>query len=123
MFTLFILTYTIGATKTYSNRRDPIKRVERKINTLPKPIRSAIVDALLARGHKVDFLSTGETQETPEVANIVGGTAVVEYKYPWFVTFLYHVYNSDIIWLCGGTVYDERTIITAGHCAEDTEQV
>ena len=42
---------------------------------------------------------------------IVGGQDAILGQFPWQVVFLH--YGSV---MCGGTIYNERTIITAAHC-------
>ena len=66
----------------------------------------------------------------PEIATIVGGetaggNAAQENKYPWQVLYFYipNDNTSEFVWLCGGTILNERTILTAAHCTEvDPEQ-
>lgn len=90
-------------------------------DSLPLSLRNAIAEVLSARGRDSDFLVTGGT---PEVAPIIGGRDAPEYKYPWYVLVIYIFYGTDSGYYFGGTVYNERTIITAAHCAEsDMEQM
>ena len=110
------------ATETeYRSRHRPYGMVEIGNNSLPLALESAIADALSARGRDSDFLITGET---PEVAPIIGGRDAPKFKYPWYVLVFYLFYGTNSGYYCGGTVYNERTIITAAHCAErDMEQM
>ena len=96
---------------------DPVGLVISNADTLPLVHRSAIANALLARGHDTAFLGS---LEKPNVASFVEGTNAPEYKYHWFVQILY--IEGDSIFRCAGTVYNEKTIITSAYCAGDTEQ-
>ena len=80
-----------------------------------------ISKALLARNR--ELLGSSLADEPPAVAPIIGGTDASEHKYPWHAVVFYFYYDSPTYGLCGGTIYNERTIVTAGHCVEDTEQV
>ena len=89
----------------------------RKFDTLPDGLRLAIANALSARNRSSEFLGT-----MPEVAPLLASRNVEEYKYPWYVRMLYFRNDRPYL-LCGGTVYNERTIISAAHCVEhDTTQ-
>ena len=94
----------------------PIKRIQIEVDTLPIGLRSVIANTLAARNRPTDFLGT-----VPEIAPIIGGNDAVEHKFPWHVVVLYFLYTGDGF-LCGGSIYNERTIITAGHCADDVNQ-
>ena len=87
---------------------------------MPDGLRSAIVNALLARNRSIEFFGLSET---PEIAPIIGGRDAVEYKYPWFARVLYFPNGQSDYNFCAGTIYNERTIITAGHCAFDVHQM
>ncbi|XP_012942852.1 trypsin-1 [Aplysia californica] len=46
---------------------------------------------------------------------IVGGTKSASCEYPWMVV----VYDQKNGFLCGGSIIDESTILTAGHCVSN----
>ena len=83
---------------------------------MPPALRNRIADAFTTRGRDSSHL---RTNEIPDVAPIIGGADAAEYKYPWFTHVLYASYDEDFQYYCGGTVYNERTVITAAHCVED----
>ena len=102
-----------------SDRRNPIQRGMRKIEDLPYGTRSAIANALADRNRSSEFLKT-----VPEVYPLLSSRTVVQHNYPWYARILYFYYDTSITYylFCGGTVYNQRTIITAAHCTEDSEQ-
>ena len=52
---------------------------------------------------------------------IVGGTAAPDGKYPWQVR-LYRS-DDDTVGFCGGSIIDEKWVLTAAHCLIDTQAV
>ena len=111
--------HTDAAAMSSRERRDPIGQIQREVDTMPDGLRIAIANALLARNRSLEFLGKSET---PEIAPIISGKDAVEYKYPWFARVLYIPYGESYYYLCGGTIYNKKTIITAGHCADDVDQ-
>ena len=102
------------------DRQAPIGQIVMHVDSLPNSLRSAIANALLARNRSLGALGISDT---PDIAPIIGGKNAVEHKYPWYTLVLYFPYDSIYSYLCGGTIYNERTVITAGHCADDVGQV
>ena len=49
---------------------------------------------------------------------IVGGVEAIQGSWPWIVRLV--INNS---WLCGGTILDDRTILTAGHCCDPAKKI
>ena len=49
---------------------------------------------------------------------IVGGVEAVKGSWPWIVRLV--INNS---WLCGGTILDDKTILTAGHCCDPARTI
>ena len=57
------------------------------------------------------FKSQNEVEVSPFIVDIINGTAVPDTKYP-FLVFL-EMFGSMF---CGGSIFNEWTIITAAHC-------
>ena len=51
--------------------------------------------------------------EQPPVEPIVGGQDADKDEYPWLVLLYY-----GASWACGGSIINERTILTAAHCVD-----
>ena len=97
--------------------RNTIAPREGKISELPLAFRTKVADALAARKRDPSFLLSAEE---PPVAPILGGNDAPEHKYPWFAHVLYvFLGDPNFYILCGGSVYNKRTVITAAHCIED----
>jgi len=47
---------------------------------------------------------------------IIGGEPAREYQFPYQVSIQY-----DFQHICGGTIYDKKTIVTAAHCCDGDE--
>jgi secreted trypsin-like serine protease len=64
---------------------------------------------------------SGQALGETDTEMIVGGTAAPEGKYPWQV----RLYSSadDTVGFCGGSIIDDKWILTAAHCLLDTEAV
>jgi secreted trypsin-like serine protease len=64
---------------------------------------------------------SGQALGETDTEMIVGGTAAPEGKYPWQV----RLYSSadDTVGFCGGSIIDEKWILTAAHCLLDTDAV
>ena len=52
--------------------------------------------------------------QKPPTSRIVNGYAATDYV-PWQVSIQYY-FAVDWYHLCGGTILDEKTILTASHC-------
>lgn len=79
-----------------------------------------LVSGLLLLAGLVGGLSAQALGET-DTEMIVGGTAAPDGKYPWQV----RLYSSDddAVGFCGGSIIDEKWILTAAHCLLDTDAV
>ena len=79
-----------------------------------------LVSRLLLLAGLVGGLSGQALGET-DTEMIVGGTAAPDGKYPWQV----RLYSSDddAVGFCGGSIIDEKWILTAAHCLLDTDAV
>lgn len=79
-----------------------------------------LVSRLLLLAGLVGGLSAQALGET-DTEMIVGGTAAPDGKYPWQV----RLYSSDddAVGFCGGSIIDEKWILTAAHCLLDTDAV
>jgi len=79
-----------------------------------------LVSRLLLLAGLVGGLSVQALGET-DTEMIVGGTAAPDGKYPWQV----RLYSSDddAVGFCGGSIIDEKWILTAAHCLLDTDAV
>src|SRR5262245_9666204 len=64
---------------------------------------------------------SGQALGETDTKMITGGTEAPEGKYPWQV----RLYSSmdDNIGFCGGSIIDEKWILTAAHCLLDTDAV
>jgi secreted trypsin-like serine protease len=64
---------------------------------------------------------SGQALGETDTEMIVGGTAAPDGKYPWQV----RLYSSDddAVGFCGGSIIDEKWILTAAHCLLDTDAV
>ena len=101
--------------------QDSIERITGKVGSLPNGLRVALANALLARNRSTGALGM---IETPDIAPIIGGTDAVEYKYPWYALVMYIWNDGDVGYFCGGTIYNEKTIITSADCLYyDVDQV
>ena len=49
---------------------------------------------------------------------IVGGTEATPNSYPYLVFLL-----IDSLYVCGGNIFNENTIITAAHCADGANRI
>merc|ERR1712002_235768 len=52
------------------------------------------------------------------VHRIVGGTDTEVNEYPWQVKFTMCKPNGQCGWTCGGSLIDDRTVLTAAHCTK-----
>jgi secreted trypsin-like serine protease len=79
-----------------------------------------LVSRLLLFAGLVGALSGRALSET-DTKMITGGTEAPDGKYPWQV----RLYSSmdDKIGFCGGSIIDEKWILTAAHCLLDTDGV
>ncbi len=79
-----------------------------------------LVSRLLLLAGLVGGLSAQALGET-DTEMIVGGAAAPDGKYPWQV----RLYSSDddVVGFCGGSIIDEKWILTAAHCLLDTDAV
>jgi len=79
-----------------------------------------LVSRLFLLAGLVGGLSAQALGET-DTEMIVGGTAAPDGKYPWQV----RLYSSDddAVGFCGGSIIDEKWILTAAHCLLDTDAV
>merc|ERR1712226_336206 len=57
-------------------------------------------------------------QEEEEGERIVGGTKAALGEFPYIVSLQISEGGSR----CGGSIYDERTVVTAAHCVDDEDQ-
>lgn len=68
-------------------------------------------------------------ERTTEDDKIVGGQEAKPHSWPWIVrlefaaTDEYAQKHGLDSWTCGGTIIDEKTILTAAHCIEDSANV
>ena len=79
-----------------------------------------LVSRLLLLAGLVGGLSAQALGET-DTEMIVGGTAAPDGKYPWQVRL--YSSDSDEVGFCGGSIIDEKWILTAAHCLLDTDAV
>jgi secreted trypsin-like serine protease len=79
-----------------------------------------LVSRLLLLASLVGGLSAQALGET-DTEMIVGGTAAPDGKYPWQVRL--YSSDSDVVGFCGGSIIDEKWILTAAHCLLDTDAV
>ena len=86
------------------------------VNNLPYGLRNAISKALLAKNLTVPGSSPTDEQP-PAISPIIGGNDAPASKYPWHAIVLYMFYSGGAL-LCGGSIYNEKTILTAGHCVD-----
>ena len=79
-----------------------------------------LVSRLLLLAGLISGLSGQALGET-DTKMITGGTEAPEGKYPWQV----RLYSSmdDKIGFCGGSIIDDKWILTAAHCLLDTDAV
>ena len=91
-----------------------------EVEDVPIALRLLMADALAARGRSAESLRLGTVREAAPQP-IIGGTDAEKYKYPWHVQ-VYWVLYSGGAYMCGGTIIDSRTVLTAGHCATDVGQ-
>jgi len=79
-----------------------------------------VVSRLLLLAGLLGGLSGQALGET-DTEMIVGGEPVPDGKYPWQV----RLYSSDddAVGFCGGSIIDEKWILTAAHCLLDTDAV
>jgi secreted trypsin-like serine protease len=73
-----------------------------------------------------DFNETVERYLNKEAQKIVGGDRAKSGAYPWQVTLLVKgIADARQAHFCGGTIYNDRWIVTAAHCLDslDTSQV
>ena len=110
----FYGSHTDAGAMSTRDRRDAIKRTQREVDTMPDGLRLAIANALSTRNRPTEFLGISQT---PKIAPIIGGRDVMEHKYPWFVQVRYFPNGQSYYYRCGGTIYNEKTIITSGSCA------
>ena len=97
-------------------RRDPIGQVLIEVSDIPLDRRIRIANILKEKNRRTDFLGI-----SPEIAPIISGTNAVQHKYPWHVVLFYFL-NQGGAYICAGTIYNERTVTTAGHCGDDVNQ-
>jgi secreted trypsin-like serine protease len=55
-------------------------------------------------------------------SKIVGGWEVVPNAHPYQVGLLLGLFSSDRNMLCGGSILNSKTILTAAHCTEGTDR-
>ena len=108
-----ICFHTDATAMPTGDRRNPIELIQRGIDTMADGLRIAIANALSARNRPIEFLGISQT---PEIAPTIGDRDAVEYKYPWFAQVRYFPNGESFYYICGGTVYNEKTIITSGFC-------
>ena len=58
---------------------------------------------------------------TPAGNRIVGGIEANRNSWPWIVRLNVQIDNS--FYLCGGTIIDDQTILTAAHCCENQPKI
>lgn len=54
-----------------------------------------------------------------EQDRIVGGLDAIPNSWPWIVQLSYNYYGSKYIFQCSGTIINENTVLTAGHCCHN----
>lgn len=66
----------------------------------------------------------GVASESGDAIKIVDGTAAVPHSYPYQVSLqLFHPKTKNWYHFCGGSILDEKTVITAAHCIEGFEKL
>lgn len=61
--------------------------------------------------------------ENDKKNRIVGGSEVTPNVHPYQVGLLLGIPNTERYFLCGGSILNDRTILTAAHCTEGTDRV
>jgi hypothetical protein len=89
-----------------------------------------ICDNMYVGNGKTECEKCGVIIARPNVLRIVGGMEAVESSWPFIVyivqsykrQFRYNgdIYDINVKWTCGGTIINQRTILTASHCVHDT---
>jgi secreted trypsin-like serine protease len=79
-----------------------------------------LVSRLFLLAGLIGGLSAQALGET-DVEMIVGGEPVPDGKYPWQVRL--YSSDSDAVGFCGGSIIDQKWILTAAHCLLDTDAV
>lgn len=60
--------------------------------------------------------------ETEKNSRIVGGSEVSPHTHPYQIGLLLGVPNTESYFLCGGSILNDRTILTAAHCTDGTDR-
>lgn len=69
-------------------------------------------------GIRPKYSPTNQAQLNDPLAKIVGGNLTIEGDHPWHVAVL-----RNGAYICGGTIIDQYTVVTASHCTSNAKLV